>query len=292
MNINQNKEKKIENEKKEEKNEKIDINKEEKNKNEIEIKEEKKESDDKNLLKTVQNKKEEKKVENEEDIDDEEEEEEEDDDEEEDNKNSEPLKTKVSKSVDSKDLTKYELLIQIINKNLEAKGFSKSDIKKEIDVLYNSLPDPLSSEDLFLKLNENLIKLLGITLDSDKIEIEKFIKELISIFENDKNKIYEQLMNFIEIIEDQEKLKTRKLNRNIRSYLKDCEEKIKNKLKEEDIPSDKIITFEKFFKIVEETGIKLKEEYMQILLYQMKIAVPKGKSINTLNANVIVDFLK
>ncbi len=133
---------------------------------------------------------------------------------------------------------------------------------------------------------------MGITLDSDKIEIEKFIKELISIFENDKNKICEQLMNFIEIIEDQEKLKTRKLNRNIRSYLKDCEEKIKNKLKEEDMPSDKIITFEKFFKIVEETGIKLKEEYMEILLYQMKIAVPKGKSINTLNANVIVDFLK
>ena len=60
----------------------------------------------------------------------------------------------------------------------------------------------------------------------------------------------------------------------------------------EDIPPDKIISFETFYQIVEETDIQLKEEYIDILLYQMKIAVPKGRSFNTLNAIVIIDFLK
>ena len=290
--INENRENVIENDIKAEKIEEINVKKELDVKNEIDIKQnEKSESDNNKLLRGPQNKKEEEKgkEENEEDIDEEEEEEE--DDEEEEKKNPESSKNQNEKS-NSKDLSKYDLLIKIINKNLEAKGFSKSDVKNEIDNIYNSLPKPVSSEDLSSKLIENLVKLLEITIESDKIEISNFIKDLVTIYENDKDKIYEKLLNFIEGIEEQEKLKTRKLNRQIRGYIKECQDKLKNRLKEEDIPSDKIITFEKFFKIVEETGVNLKEGYMDVLLYQMKIAVPKGKPINTVNAIVIVDFLK
>ena len=279
--MNENKENKVENEIKAEKIEEINIKKESENT----------ESNNNQLLRGPQNKKEEekRKEENEEDIDEEEEEEE--DDEEEEKKNPEWSKNQKEKS-NSKDLSKYDLLIKIINKNLEAKGFSKSDVKNKIDNVYNSLPNPVSSEDLSSKLIENLVKLLEITIESDKIEIANFIKDLMTIYENDKDKIYEKLMNFIEGIEEQEKLKTRKLNRQIRGYIKECQDKLKNRLKEEDIPSDKIISFEKFFDIVEETGVNLKEGYMDVLLYQMKIAVPKGKPINSVNAIVIVDFLK
>ena len=290
--IKENRENVIENDIKAEKIEEINVKKELDVKDEIDIKQnEKSESDNNKLLRGPQNKKEEEKgkEENEEDIDEEEEEEE--DDEEEEKKNPESSKNQNEKS-NSKDLSKYDLLIKIINKNLEAKGFSKSDVKNEIDNIYNSLPKPVSSEDLSSKLIENLVKLLEITIESDKIEISNFIKDLVTIYENDKDKIYEKLLNFIEGIEEQEKLKTRKLNRQIRGYIKECQDKLKNRLKEEDIPSDKIITFEKFFKIVEETGVNLKEGYMDVLLYQMKIAVPKGKPINTVNAIVIVDFLK
>ena len=219
---------------------------------------------------------------------DEEEEEEEEDDEEE----NKPKKKETIKEAENEELSKYKSLIKIINKNLEANGFSKLDIKNQIDELYKTFPDPISEEELIPKLSDHLIKLLDITIDSDKNEIKDCIKDVVILFEGDKDKIYHQLMNFIEDIVDQDKLKNNQTNRIIRTYLKDCEEKLKNRLKEEDIPSDKIITFEKFFKILEEKGIKLKEEYMKNLLYQMKIAVPKGKSINTLNANVIVDFLK
>ena len=291
--INENRDNIIENGIKAEKIEEINVKKELDIKNEIDIKQnEKSESDNNNkLLRGPQNKKEEEKgkEDNEENIDEEEEEEE--DDEEEEKKNPESSKNQNEKS-NSKDLSKYDLLIKIINKNLEAKGFSKSDVKNEIDNIYNSLPKPASSEDLSSKLIANLVKLLEITIESDKIEISNFIKDLLTIYENDKDKIYEKLMNFIEGIEEQEKLKTRKLNRQIRGYIKECQDKLKNRLKEEDIPYDKIITFEKFFKIVEETGVNLKEGYMDVLLYQMKIAVPKGKPINSVNAIVIVDFLK
>ena len=99
-------------------------------------------------------------------------------------------------------------------------------------------------------------------------------------------------MNYIEGIEEQENITTRKANRIIRGYLQECKDKLNQRLKEEDIPSDKIISFEKFLKIVEETGIKFKEGHLNILLYQMKKAVPKGKNFNTLNAIVIIDYLK
>ena len=220
---------------------------------------------------------------------DEEEEEEEEDDEEEENK---PKKKETIKESENEELSKYKSLIKIINKNLEANGFSKLDIKNQIDELYKTFPDTISEEELIPKLSDHLIKLLDITIDSDKNEIKDCIKDVVILFEGDKDKIYHQLMNFIEDIVDQDKLKNNQTNRIIRTYLKDCEEKLKNRLKEEDIPSDKIISLEKFNKIIEETGIQLKEEYINTLLYQMKKKVPKGRNINTFNAIVIVDYLK
>ena len=68
------------------------------------------------------------------------------------------------------------------------------------------------------------------------------------------------------------------------------------------MPSDRVVSFDKFNQIVEEVGIKnqiveevgikMKKEYMDVLLYQMKMAVPKNRSIHDFNMIVIVDFLK
>ena len=88
------------------------------------------------------------------------------------------------------------------------------------------------------------------------------------------------------------KLRFSKLNRSIRSYIRDAGDKLRPRLKQEDIPANKIISYELFNSIVEECEIQLKEGYMEVLLYQMKMKVPKGKGFNTLNAIVIVDFLK
>ncbi len=187
---------------------------------------------------------------------------------------------------------RYKSLIKIINVNLESKGYSKSDLKNQLDELYKTFPNPISKEELTSKLSDHLIKILEITIDSDKKDLQDFIKEIIILFDGDKDKIYNQIMKFMEGIEEQDKLKGRQSNRVIRSYIKNCEEKLKNRLKEEDIPSDKIISLEKFEEIIEETGIQLKDEHMNILLYQMKMKVPKGRNFNTFNAIVLVDFLK
>ena len=189
-------------------------------------------------------------------------------------------------------LEKYKTLTEIININLEVNGLGKLSIKNRIDDLYKSLSDSESSDSLISRLSDLLIELMNICLDSDKTIIKDFCKDLIVLFNGDQNKIYKQIMEFIERINEQEKLTTRKSNRIIRTYIQDSKDKLKKRLREEDIPSDKIISYELFYKIVKECEIKLKEEHMDVLLYQMKKAVPKGRYFNTFNAIVVLDFLK
>ena len=297
--------KKEENVEKEEENIQKNKNEEEKDNNEIkqEIKEEKKEKllseiinnveegkEDKELLRTKPNPnlKEDKKEKEEEYLDEEEEEEE--DDEDDKNKKEEPKNE--STDLEIKDLSKYETLIKIININLESFGYSKIDIKKEIDNLYGAFSDKTSSDDLVSNLSEKLIKLMEVSQENDKAELKNFINTLVNFYKGNKDEVYKQLMEYTEKIIDQDQLITRRMNRGIRSNIQECKDKLKDRLKKEDIPSDKIITIEKFEKIVEETELQMKDNHMDVLLYQMKKKVPKGRNFNTLNAIVIVDFLK
>jgi hypothetical protein len=195
------------------------------------------------------------------------------------------------KEIEVNGISKYDPLIKIINKNLESKGFSELDIKNKIDEIYKNLADS-ATEELITKLSDLLIELMDVTLDSDKKEILSFIKEVVTTFNGDIIKIYDQLMNYTKRITDQTKLQNRASNRVIRGYIKKCENQLKERLKQEDIPSDKIVSFQKFEEIMNETGVQLKEEHMDILLYQMKMKVPKGRSFDTLNMIVVVDFLK
>ena len=297
--------KKEENVEKEEENIQKNKNEEEKDNNEIkqEIKEEKKEKllseiinnveegkEDKELLRTKPNPnlKEDQKEKEEEYLDEEEEEEE--DDEDDKNKKEEPKNE--STDLEIKDLSKYETLIKIININLESFGYSKIDIKKEIDNLYGAFSDKTSSDDLVSNLSEKLIKLMEVSQENDKAELKNFINTLVNFYKGNKDEVYKQLMEYTEKIIDQDQLITRRMNRGIRSNIQECKDKLKDRLKKEDIPSDKIITIEKFEKIVEETELQMKDNHMDVLLYQMKKKVPKGRNFNTLNAIVIVDFLK
>ena len=116
--------------------------------------------------------------------------------------------------------------------------------------------------------------------------------ELCEILKYDKQKINKQTMKFAEDIEDQEKLKTRKLNRSIRSFIKDRQDELNKIFKQEDMPSDRIVSYDRFMQIFDEVGIKLKKEYMEVLLYQMKVAVTKVRSMHDFNMIVVVDFLK
>ena len=198
----------------------------------------------------------------------------------------------IMKESEIKDLTKYDQLIKIINKNLESKGFSELDIKNKIDEIYKNYSDSTSTDILITKLSDLLIELMDVSLDSDKNEIQNFIKEVSTLFNGDIIKIHEQLMSFIKGINDQSKLQNRASNRVIRGHIKKCSNQLKERLKQEDIPSDKIVSFQKFKEILNETGVELKEEHLDILLYQMKMKVPKGRSFDTLNMIVVVDFLK
>ena len=222
----------------------------------------------------------------------EEEEYDEEEEEEEDEKENETKGKEQTEESKDKELLKYKSLINIIKVNLESKGYSKSELINKLEELFKTFPNPISKEDLTSKISEHFINLLELTIDSDKNELHDFIQVIIKLFDGDKDKIYQQLMKFMEGIEEQEKLKNRQSNRVIRSYIKDCEEKLKDRLKQEDIPSDKIISLQKIEEIIEETGVQLKDEHLNILLYQMKMKVPKGRNFNSFNANVIVDFLK
>jgi len=189
-------------------------------------------------------------------------------------------------------LTKNNSLIKVININLESKGFSKSDIQTKMEEFFNEITGPKLEQSHIKTISDLLIELLSVSFESDKKDIEQFFKDLFSVFEYDKEKVQEQIFQFTEDIEEQEKLKTRKLNRNIRSHIKDCQDKLNAIFKQDDMPSDRIVSFNKFNAISEEIGLKLKKEYLDVLLYQMKIAVTKKRSIYDFNMIVIVDFLK
>ena len=189
-------------------------------------------------------------------------------------------------------LTVNDSLIRVININFESKGFSKSDIQSKFNSIFQSIPESklkISHSEL---ISNTIAEILSITLDSDRKDVQNFFKELFSLLNYDKEKIHELINKFTDNIEEQEKLKTRKLNRNIRSYIKDCKDKLNPLFKGDDLPSDRVVSFDKFNQIADEVGIQLKKEYMDILLYQMKMAVPKGRSIYDFNMIVIVDFLK
>ena len=189
-------------------------------------------------------------------------------------------------------LTKNDSLIKVININLESKGYSKTDIQSKIDEVFQSISESKLDQNHISSISTPLYNLLTITVDSDKKDLDKFFNELFSSLNYDKEKIHEQILTFAEDIEEQEKLKTRKLNRSIRSCIKDCQDQLNKLFKQDDMPSDRVVTYDKFNQIVEDVGIKMKKEYMDVLLYQMKMAVPKGRSIYEFNMIVIVDFLK
>ena len=189
-------------------------------------------------------------------------------------------------------LMKNDSLIKVINITLESKGFSRSNIISKVEEFFKTITqiklDPSNME----QISNLFIQLLSTTLESDKKDLDQFFKELFSILKYDKEKILEQILKFSDDIEEQEKLKTRKLNRTIRSHIKECQNKFNQIFKQDDMPSDKVVGFDKFNQIAEEVGLDLKKEYMDVLLYQMKMAVPKGRSIHNFNMIVIVDFLK
>ena len=189
-------------------------------------------------------------------------------------------------------LTKNDSLIKVINVTLESKGYSKSDIQTKMDEFFQAITETKLGQSHIESISNLLIELLSTTVETDKKDLVQFFKELFTLLEYDKEKIYEQIIQFSEDIEEQEKLKTRKLNRNIRSYIKDCQDNLNQIFKQDDMPPDRIVTFERFNQIAEEVGLNLKKEYLDILLYQMKMALPKIRSIHEFNMIVIVDFLK
>ena len=190
------------------------------------------------------------------------------------------------------ELKKFDDLIKMINKTIESVGYSQEEVKDKLDEIYNNLEESVTQEALVDKLSEVLFSLMEVSLDSDKNEIKNFLKEIIRFYNNNKKKIKEQLMIYINRIGDQDKLTTALLNGKIQDNLLEYKDKLNELLKKGNIPSDKIITYEIFKKIIEEGEIKIKEHFMEILLYQMKLSVPKEKSFLLLNLNVLINFIK
>ena len=211
-----------------------------------------------------------------------------DDDDDENSKNAK----KNTKFKTPEELQKFDDLIKMVNKTIESVGYSQEEVKEKLDEIYNNLEESISQEALVDKLSELLFSLMEVSLDSDKNEIKNFLKDIIAFYSNNKKKIKEQLMEYINRIGDQDKLTTALLNGKIQDDLLEYKDKINEQLKKNNIPSDKIITYEIFKQIIEEGEVKIKEHAMEILLYQMKSSVPKEKSFHSLNLNVLINFIK
>ena len=107
------------------------------------------------------------------------------------------------------ELKKFDDLIKMINKTIESVGYSQEEVKDKLDEIYNNLEESVTQETLVDKLSELLFSLMEVSLDSDKNEIKNFLKEIIIFYNNNKKKIKEQLMVYINRIGDQDKLTIR-----------------------------------------------------------------------------------
>lgn len=190
------------------------------------------------------------------------------------------------------ELEKFDDLIKMINKTIESVGYSQEEVIEKFNEIFNNLEESITQEALVDKFSELLFSLMEVTLDSDKNEIKNFLKEIITFYNNNKKKIKEQLMVYINRIGDQDKLTTALLNGKIQDSLFEYKDKLNEQLKKDNIPSDKIITYELFKQIIEGAEVKIKEHFMEILLYQMKSSVPKEKSFHSLNLNILINFIK
>ncbi len=195
------------------------------------------------------------------------------------NEENDPYKTK---QFDDDQFTEFTY---IIIKNFEAKKLSRSAAEKMLrEDTIGTFSDTNSMSNNFIKnISVKLIKFLKIKNEEEKSKVNIFMNTLWNL--TGKNlELFEEkffaLFDNIKTYSDEEFLTlSKKLKKNILQY----SSFLLNSLKLVDINNSGYVTFLTFRKILESVNLKLKDRYIEFLIYIMKSNDEKEESIYSLN---------
>ncbi len=173
----------------------------------------------------------------------------------------------------------------IIIKNFEAKKLSRAAAEKMLrEETIGTFSDTNSMSNNFIKnISMKLIKFLKIKNEEEKSKMNIFMNTLWNLTGNNLELFEEKffaLFDNIKIYSDEEFfILSKKLKKNIMQY----SSFLLNSLKLVDINNSGYVTFLTFRKILESVNLKLKDQYIEFLIYVMKSNDEKEESIYSLN---------
>lgn len=204
----------------------------------------------------------------------------------------------------SKPIKKIEDLypkLAMIVKNIEANNDNFDSLNhpkkfaKEVDKIFKSFEnlESIDEEKVIRPLTNLFLKLMNTNLPEDKLIVDNLLKDILEIKYNDPFELHIVLVdvlrgNISNYIED-EKDEALYID-GIIEEISETNKGFKKKLINVGIPSDNIITFEKFTDICKKTELVLPDKLMEFLLYKMKSDLPKGKGIEKLNCKILFEL--
>ena len=178
--------------------------------------------------------------------------------------------------------------IYVIVKNLEANKIDKQIIESRILNVDNlNLLNDKSNYKLFISnVSNDFIDILKVKQEKDVVDIHSFVKTLLfnnfiskkCNIEEFKNKVLELFNNisFYSIEQKQE------LNKVIALKFNPVKDKLKEKISFFDDDNKGYISFDGIKKIIEELDLKLKKDYLEYIIYIMKVNLEEGTYLKDL----------
>lgn len=204
------------------------------------------------------------------------------------NVDNEPIYTRPN--IDNKYI--YEFF-HIIIKNLEANDITQEQLTDKINDIYKLFEnrEEASKEEFIQPFYDMLIELMKVSLESDKIQLKKFLENFIDVLEGDTGRFFDYLSEIFGNIKNYKNLNVNALRKNLNKALQPYKELLITTIKNYDQNNNYIINFDILRKIVNDLHIEIDDDIMEFLIYSMKVNAI-DKSIFDLNYKVIENILE
>jgi hypothetical protein len=183
----------------------------------------------------------------------------------------------------------------ILMKNFEAKGVTLSEIQQWINNLlesssYNATTD--IAKELIHKLSLKIFNRIKIKNEEELKQIEIFINSLYIISNGDSEAFKEKFMSLFDNMRTFTKSDGINYSKKLKKYLTQYTGYISNCLKAIDAKNTGYVTFLNFRKIIESINLRLKDKYIEYLIYVMKCNDELGNSIFNLKYDSLFKLLR
>lgn len=180
-------------------------------------------------------------------------------------------------------------------KNFEAKGVTLAEIQQWINNLlesssYNQNTD--IAKDLIHKLSLKIFNRIKIKNEEELKQIEIFINSLYLISNGNSEEFKEKFLALFDNMRSFTKSEGINYSKKLKKYLTQYTGYLSNCLKAIDAKNTGYVTFLNFRKIIESINLRLKDKYIEYLIYVMKANDEMGTSIFNLKYESLFKLLR